>query len=202
LKSGELEKLSLRLWSAGGTELATLRGHEYAVEGALELRNGRLLSWAEYDKTLRLWAADGAPLATLREHEDAVLGALELRDGRLLSWDRKTLRLWAANGTLIDVIHTDVSVGSWRAWFAQHNALEEDFEQLLRAWRGSSFAPERGGLLHWKGNVLQLYNVETGEILASFHAESKIEGATFLQNGEVVALWCENGQVIFLRVLR
>ncbi|PJF30864.1 MAG: hypothetical protein CUN51_06675, partial [Candidatus Thermofonsia Clade 1 bacterium] len=89
------------------------------------------------------------------------------------------------------------------AWFAQHNALEEDFEQFLRTRHSDGFAPapERGRLLRLKGNVLQLYNAETDEILASFHAESEIKGATFLQNGEVVALWCKNGQVIFLRVL-
>ncbi|PJF30200.1 MAG: hypothetical protein CUN51_08580, partial [Candidatus Thermofonsia Clade 1 bacterium] len=91
--------------------------------------------------------AGGHLLRTLRGHEEQVLGALELRDGRLLSWSEdKTLRLWVANGTLIDVIHTDVSVGSWRAWFAQHNALEEDFEQFLRTRHSDGFAPapERG----------------------------------------------------------
>jgi transposase InsO family protein len=57
------------------------------VSGALELRDGRLLSWAVYsDTTLRLWAADGTELAVLRGHERSVNGALELRDGRLLSW--------------------------------------------------------------------------------------------------------------------
>jgi WD40 repeat protein len=70
-----------------------------AVSGALELRDGRLLSWSE-DTTLRLWAADGTELAVLRGHEGEVSGALELRDGRLLSWSEdKTLRLWAADGT-------------------------------------------------------------------------------------------------------
>jgi WD40 repeat protein len=193
---------TLRLWAADGAPLATLRGHEGGVLGALALRDGRLLSWSQ-DWTLRLWAADGAPLATLRGHEGGVLGALALRDGRLLSWALDaTLRLWAADGAPIDTIREDASVRALRAWFAQHNALEDGFKQLMRAWHGSSFAPEINGLLRREGNVLRLYNVETDEILASFHAESEIRGATFLQNGEVVALWCENGQVIFLRVLR
>ncbi|PJF32049.1 MAG: hypothetical protein CUN51_00005, partial [Candidatus Thermofonsia Clade 1 bacterium] len=200
LKSSELEKLSLRLWSAGGTELATLRGHEGRVEGALELHDGRLLSWS-WDRTLRLWAAGGAALATLRGHEYGVEGVLELRDGRLLSWDRKTLRLWAVNRTPIDVIRTDTSMQALHTWFARHNALEDGFKQLMRAWHGSRFAPEINGLLQWDGNVLRLYNAETDEELASFYAESAITDATFLQNGEVVALGCASGQVIFLRVL-
>jgi WD40 repeat protein len=75
-----------------------------AVSGALELRDGRLLSWSE-DTTLRLWAADGTEIAVLRGHEGCSLGALELRDGRLLSWSAdKTLRLWAADGTEIAVL--------------------------------------------------------------------------------------------------
>jgi WD40 repeat protein len=194
---------TLQLWAADGTALATLLEHEGWVEGALELRDGRLLSQS-WDGTLRLWAADGAPLATLQGHERAVEGVLELRDGRLLSWSWDgTLRLWAADGAPIDVIRQDEPVGALRAWFAQHNALEEDFEQFLRTRHSDGFAPapDRGRLLWWEGNVLQLYNVETDEVLASFHAESWITRATFLQNGRTVALWCENGQVIFLRVL-
>jgi WD40 repeat protein len=72
--------------------------------GALELRDGRLLSWS-VDTTLRLWAADGTELTVLRGHEGSVSGALELRDGRLLSWsDDKTLRLWAADGAELKVL--------------------------------------------------------------------------------------------------
>ncbi|PJF30211.1 MAG: hypothetical protein CUN51_08575, partial [Candidatus Thermofonsia Clade 1 bacterium] len=131
---------------AGGHLLRTLCGHEDWVRGALELRDGRLLSWS-VDATLRLWAADGAPLATLRGHEGRVWGALELRDGRLLSWSwDATLRLWAADGAPIDTIRKDASVRALRAWFAQHNALEEDFEQFLRTRHSDGFAPapERG----------------------------------------------------------
>jgi WD40 repeat protein len=70
---------------AGGYLLRILRGHEGVVLGALELRDGRLLSWSG-DGTLRLWAADGTERAVLRGHKAKVTGALELRDGRLLSW--------------------------------------------------------------------------------------------------------------------
>jgi WD40 repeat protein len=59
---------TLRLWAADGTEIAVLRGHEGSIEGALELRDGRLLSWSR-DWTLRLWAADGTERAVLRGHE-------------------------------------------------------------------------------------------------------------------------------------
>ena len=69
-----------------------------AVQGALALEDGRLLSWSR-DNTLRLWGADGAPGPALEGHEDWVRGALALEDGRLLSWsDDNTLRLWGADG--------------------------------------------------------------------------------------------------------
>ncbi|MDW8300696.1 MAG: hypothetical protein RML95_15295 [Anaerolineae bacterium] len=86
------------------------------------------------------------------------------------------------------------------AWLAQHNAPKGAFGQLLHAWFGSEFAPERGLLVQKRGDALWLHHAQTGEQLASFYAESEIRTATFLQNGEVIALGCANGQVIFLRV--
>lgn len=50
---------------AGGMLRRTMK-HEATVNGALELDDGRILSWSE-DATLRLWAADGAPLDVLRQ---------------------------------------------------------------------------------------------------------------------------------------
>ena len=101
---------TLRLWSAEGTPMAELRGHEESVSGALQLSDGRLLSWSN-DRTLRLWSAEGTPVAELRGHKEPVWGALQLSDGRLLSWSRdRALRLWSSGGTLIDSLHFDAAV--------------------------------------------------------------------------------------------
>ena len=54
------------IWLAWyGRVLATLSGHTGDLYGALELRDGRILSWSN-DKTLRVWSSDGEALATLR----------------------------------------------------------------------------------------------------------------------------------------
>ncbi|MFQ3535499.1 MAG: hypothetical protein SNJ58_06445, partial [Aggregatilineales bacterium] len=137
---------------ADGAPIATLEGHEREVYGALELRDGRLLSWSG-DSTLRLWRADEAPIASLAGHENSVWGALELRSGRLLSWSKDgTLRLWGADGAPIARLegHAGVVLGalelrdgrllSWsdalRLWGADGApiaALEQDYHTGDRA---------------------------------------------------------------------
>jgi len=200
LRDGRLlswaEDKTLRLWAADGTERAVLRGHKGDVSGALELQDGRLLSWS-LDDTLRLWAADGTEIAVLLGHRNKVLGALELRDGRLLSWAEydTTLRLWAADGTPLGAIQQVASFSELRAWFVEHGA---DWGTFIEDW--CALAPERG-LLAWRhGAALHLCRAETGEDLDRFYADSNITVARFLQGGAVVALGCENGQVIFLQV--
>jgi WD40 repeat protein len=90
---------------AGSALLGTLEGHTRGVNGALELSDGRLLSWSN-DETLRLWERDGTASVALTGHTDQVRGALELSDGRLLSWSHSdygnqdhTLRLWERDGS-------------------------------------------------------------------------------------------------------
>ena len=71
------------------------------VRGALQLADGRLLTWSE-DKTARLWAADGALGPVLRGHTGPVSGALQLADGRLLTWSSDTTaRLWPLERSLL-----------------------------------------------------------------------------------------------------
>src|SRR5947209_3143502 len=78
---------------------AAFRGHEAAVNGALVLADGRILSWSD-DTTLRLWRSDGtADGEPLRGHRGSVEGALVLPRGRLLSWSGDgMLRFWRADG--------------------------------------------------------------------------------------------------------
>ncbi|MEO1287108.1 MAG: TIR domain-containing protein, partial [Chloroflexota bacterium] len=84
--------------------LQQLSDHEDMVWGALELSDGRFLSWSD-DSSLRLWSSEGDELAVLVGHEASVLGAMELFDGRLLSWSwDSTLRLWTSSGTELVVL--------------------------------------------------------------------------------------------------
>jgi hypothetical protein len=46
-------------WKRPARYEALLRGHKDHVRGALELRDGRILSWSH--STLRIWRADGTP---------------------------------------------------------------------------------------------------------------------------------------------
>ncbi|MCB1956037.1 MAG: TIR domain-containing protein [Rhodocyclaceae bacterium] len=88
-------------------EQATLRGHGDAVNGALALPDGRIVSWSR-DGTLRFWGPDGRPLKTVVAHrqpsaadqDTGVHGVLRLEDGRLLSWGvDKSARLWGEDGS-------------------------------------------------------------------------------------------------------
>lgn len=75
-----------------------LLGHQDEVNGAIALRDGRLLSWSK-DMTLRIWTSSGEFAANLAGHADIVMDAMELQDGRLLSWDsRHVVRIWSAKG--------------------------------------------------------------------------------------------------------
>jgi WD40 repeat protein len=154
----ELE-YTLRLWDGeSGALLATLIGHNKWVEDALELSDGRILSWS-WDGTLRLWDSQtGAPLATLVGHADKVLdadddfpgiypgivnGALELTDGRILSWScDKTLRLWdgqsdAPLATLVG--HTRIVWGALE--LSDGRILSWSHDKTLRLWDGQTGAP-------------------------------------------------------------
>ena len=66
--------------------LKVMIGHEGNINGVLELKDGKLLSWSKNEHHLRLWSSEGEELAVLKGHEDVVREALELKDGRILSW--------------------------------------------------------------------------------------------------------------------
>ncbi|HRD35034.1 MAG TPA: hypothetical protein PLR02_12340 [Rhodocyclaceae bacterium] len=94
-------------------ELCALEGHTDWVRGALELRDGRLLTWAN-DGTLRIWRmGDGTCETVFREHDpwSGISGALEVEPGIILSWDVDGwLHRWSAatgesRNTLVPSIH-------------------------------------------------------------------------------------------------
>nr|MCU0476805.1 TIR domain-containing protein [Anaerolineae bacterium] len=119
---------------AGGALIRTLTGHIAGVEGALQLKDGRVLSWSR-DNTLRLWSPDGHPLATLTGHTEFVKVALQLADGRLLSWSGdKTLRLWSHDGHPIETLtgHSGWVTGARQ--LADGRVLSWSVDNTLKLW--------------------------------------------------------------------
>jgi len=94
-------------YSAKRYRLKTLTGHTSWVLGALQLADGRLITWAggfvgSEGTKARLWAADGASGPVLKGHSGGVLGALELADVHLMIWSNdNTARLWPLERDLV-----------------------------------------------------------------------------------------------------
>ena len=81
-----------RIWNPDGNPGPVLE-HDGPVTGALELRDGRLLTWSGTEA--RIWSSKGTPGPRLRGHQGFIAGALQLVDGRIITWsDDSTARLW------------------------------------------------------------------------------------------------------------
>jgi len=199
--------------------LMVLEGHPGGVKGALELDNGRLLSWS-WGSGLLLWdSQNGKCLAALQGSTGGVEGVLVLNDGRLLSWSwaDSTLRLWdGQSGACLAVLegHTSsvegvlaVSDGRLLSW---GNPLSHDF--TLRLWDSHDgkcltvFQGHTGGvngalelgdgrLLSWSADsTLRLWDGQSGACLAELKGHTgSVVGALELADGRLLSCYsCDN----------
>ncbi len=84
-------------------------GHADTVNGAIELSDGRILSWSE-DCTLRIWDRnDSGVFIEMKGHTLAVIRAQELSDHRILSYSKDdSLRLWnSRNGSSLEITNIE-----------------------------------------------------------------------------------------------
>jgi WD40 repeat protein len=114
--------------------LGILTNHTASVEGALELADGRILSWSA-NNILRLWHRHGKALQILEGHTDNINGALELSNEYLLSWSvDNTLRLWNRYGKALQILegHTDRVNGALE--LSNGRLLSWSHDSTLRLW--------------------------------------------------------------------
>ena len=83
------------IWEGDCEVVAKLEGHTHRIGGALELKDGHIVTWSE-DNTIRLWTESGGFLGALHGHTSKISQVFELdngellsscADGQLLSWD-------------------------------------------------------------------------------------------------------------------
>ena len=214
---------TLRTWNISTGEcLKVFEGHYDKVKGAINLRNGRILSWAE-DGTLRIWDADtGQSLFALeglgiQKHIEAykedqifyrdINGAQQLKDGRILSWSEDhTLRLWNANtGECLAILkgHTESVEGalqlnngqiiSWSRYDDKSLRLwDADTGQCIKVLEGHNGAPvvvqqlDNDRVISFADSTLKVWDVGTGECLTTIKTHADDRGILLLKNGRVL----------------
>jgi len=95
-----------------GWSLANRFRHKASVEGFIQTRNGRFLSW-NYDFNFYLWSKDGKLLSLMKKHRKEPIRGIELHDGTLLTigvmpFDAVAeLFLWDKDGHFLRTISLD-----------------------------------------------------------------------------------------------
>jgi len=152
---------------AGGMLERIFKGHTDGVSGAIELRDGNILSWSE-DNSLQLWGKDGQFLTTFG-HNDWVRGAIQLNKDHILSWSKDhTLGLWTVEGN----------------WILSSNFHNDDV--------GGAMLLNDGRILSWSNDsTLCIWNLTKDTKIGLVGHSKPIVGALELHNGRILS-WSED----------
>lgn len=97
---------TVKLWTADGKLLTTLRGHSNWVLDVNFSPDSQILASASYDNTVKLWTRQGQLIRTLRGPTDSVAHVRFNPTGTILattSWDNR-VQLWRLDDTLIKTL--------------------------------------------------------------------------------------------------
>lgn len=146
------------IWEGDCEVVAKLEGHTHRIGGALELKDGRIVTWSE-DNTIRLWTEGGGFLGALHGHTDKIIRVFELDNGELLSSSAdKQLLIWdtqkaapprkAHRKDISGLLQLDN--GSIVTW--------SNTEGVIRIWdkRGKHLRSEKAGDSHTMRGIMKL----------------------------------------------
>lgn len=141
-----------------GWSLANLFRHNTHVEGVIQARDGRFLSW-DYGFTLYLWSKDGKLLKLLKKHRQEIVDVIEMGDGSFLSItyfpssENSEFFLWDSEGDFLREISMDEFKSLLPDYKIQPSPkqIETHDGQFLATWE------ERHILLWHKDMPRQLY---------------------------------------------
>lgn len=123
-------------------------GHLGRVAGALEMTDGRILSWSD-DSSIRIWTRGGQLLRRLDGHVNPVRKCCVLANGSILSWGQDWMpRLWSSDGDLIKPLQGHEAAVIGMIELADRRLLSWSGDKTLRIWseQGAPIAVLKGHL--------------------------------------------------------
>ncbi len=206
---------AIKLWEfPGGKEVLRLEGHGGAVFALAFAPNGKRLASASLDRTVKVWDLKaGRELSTYRGHTGWVEGvAFESSSLWVASVDTdNSVRVWdAATGSERVVFTGNQALTSWRTGAPramatpdrgriiarnQSGSYDANSGQTILSLRGQThvlarlaFAPDGRRLAVGQGEVVQLWNLETGKADMTLRGHSDlVRGLTFSRDGKRLA---------------
>ena len=171
----------LKLWNTEtGQELRSLVGHTDAINSIVFSPNGKVIISSSLDKTIKLWNAEtGQEIRTLAGHTENFLGSAALSpDGAIIASasDVDAVNLWN--------VKTGEIIKSLRK--SDPNTTREIFALIPDFISDNYEAITKDGLFQVKieeNGKLNLYEVKTGNLLASLIALGKTDWAVVNPDG-------------------
>ncbi|EKD06330.1 nSTAND1 domain-containing NTPase [Limnospira platensis] len=134
---------TIKLWTADGQFLRTIRGHQEWVNQVSFSPDSRTVISASDDGTLILWKWDPANtmldrLKTIQAHESYVLGVNFSPDGKVIAsagYDN-TVKLWTQEGVLLNTLLKGTSDSVTRVVFSPDGSLvaSASYDSHVRIW--------------------------------------------------------------------
>jgi len=215
-----LSKGFLLSWSEGNTfsvwniadqrlqSKLEIEGHTLGADGATELPDGHVATWATLNDNLQIWNPENGELLILLEgHGGTVKGATVLPSGNLLSWSYDEIRIWdTKSGECVFILDDDFFGGvfpdnrifTWSNWSEVHIWDLESRECLNTFEVGPIDIHDAqvltdGRLLLWgDDNILRIFDTKDGQCVTEFQGHSGwVNGALVLTDANLLS-WSDD----------
>ncbi|MEI6429362.1 MAG: CHAT domain-containing protein [Pseudanabaena sp. ELA607] len=181
---------TVRLWQTDGKEIATLRGHEYAVGRISISRDSQLIASSDH-KTIILWNRNGEKKRVIKAHDARITDVVfsPKSDTIASSSQDGTIKVWNYDGKLLQTLSVEqkkpLTVLKEGVEYADTQVLSMDFhpdgESIVAAYSN--------GLIHQ-------WNLSTKKRIKTLTVDKNAEIVRFSPNGKLIASGSENGQLI------
>ena len=202
---------TVKLWNAATNDVIGTLRHDHVTSVSYS-PDGGVLASGSWDGTVKLWdVAKNSTIATLRH--DQVTSVLYSPDGSTLATTSRdgTVKLWnvATNSTTATLqnsrgatlsyspdgrtLTTASSDGTIKVWDAATNSTIHTLQH--RRVTSVSYAPDGNTLASVGGVVVKLWDVPSGENLATLRHTDRISSVSFSPDGTPLASGAETGMV-------